>query len=104
MNDLISREAAISAIYACHSMGSAIKDFVKYGYTDAFTQGILDAVSAIDNLPSDQPDRKRGRWVHHDGGYSDHYECTACGEAIVLTGMWNFCPNCGADMRREEDG
>lgn len=42
---------------------------------------------------------RHGRWVHHNGGYSDHFECTACGEDIVLTGKWRFCPNCGADMR-----
>ena len=41
---------------------------------------------------------KHGRWVHHNGGYSDHFECTACGEDIVLTGKWRFCPNCGAQM------
>lgn len=46
---------------------------------------------------------KIGKWVHHDGGYSDHYECTACGTPIVLTERWKFCPNCGADMRDEEE-
>ena len=41
----------------------------------------------------------RGEWIHHKGGYSDHYECTVCKKAIVLTERWNFCPNCGADVR-----
>ena len=44
----------------------------------------------------------RGEWIHHKGGYSDHYECTVCKKAIVLTGRWNFCPNCGADMRGKD--
>ena len=42
-----------------------------------------------------------GRWMHYEGGYSDHYECTACGEDIVITGNWKFCPNCGAKMDGE---
>ena len=41
---------------------------------------------------------RHGRWIHHKWGYSDHYECTACGKPIVLTAKWDFCPNCGAQM------
>ena len=42
-----------------------------------------------------------GRWIHFEGGYSDHYECTACGRDIVITGRWEFCPLCGAKMDGE---
>lgn len=32
------------------------------------------------------------------------YFCTACGEDIVLTGRWNYCPMCGAKMDGEQNG
>ena len=53
--------------------------------------------------PVDAVPVRHGRWIHHKGGYSDHYECTACGKPIVLTAKWDFCPNCGADMRGEHE-
>lgn len=58
------------------------------------------AMIAQVNLMPTIEERKKGKWIHHDGGYSDHYECTACGRDTVLTeGKWRYCPNCGADMR-----
>lgn len=54
-------------------------------------------------LPSAQPERKKGHWIEVD----DHYNrisgrCSACGWESHLyeddvVGM-NFCPNCGAKM------
>lgn len=58
----------------------------------------LGRVETVDAVPV-----VHGRWIHHKGGYSDHYECTACGKPIVLTAKWDFCPNCGADMRGEHE-
>lgn len=48
----------------------------------------------------------RGRWIAHEGGkfvgfpYM-HYECDQC-RAFEPTET-NFCPNCGADMRGEQE-
>ena len=56
-------------------------------------------VYTILNAPTvDAVPVKHGRWIHHKGGYSDHYECTVCGKSIVLTAKWDFCPMCGARM------
>lgn len=52
----------------------------------------------------EEPEHKTGKWIHHEGGYSDHYECTACGKAIVLTGRCNYCPNCGSYNGGEDNG
>ena len=47
--------------------------------------------------------REKGEWVY------DHwceFKCSKCG-ALSKTeprGEENFCPNCGADMRRRENG
>ena len=50
-----------------------------------------------DALPSAQPERKKGRWIDMD----DHVMCSCCG-ATHYGSDKNFCPNCGADMRRNE--
>lgn len=45
-----------------------------------------------------QPERKKGRWIDMD----DHVMCSCCG-ATHYGSDKNFCPNCGADMRGEQD-
>ena len=60
----------------------------------------LDEAPAIDAAPV-----RRGEWVEEMEAIPwceddcDVYErCSVCGE--TSHGMSNFCPNCGADMRR----
>lgn len=64
-------------------------------------------------LPSAQPEHKRGEWIGHpikgtDSLSIDKDTCSHCGERfyqIAETGVvWNFCPNCGADMRGKQNG
>ena len=49
-------------------------------------------------LPSAQPERKTGRWndVTKSGGCF-LYECSECKNLFLVD--FNYCPNCGADMR-----
>lgn len=61
----------------------------------------------IKQLPSAQPERKRGFWwVIEKGekGYSaGDFRCSVCGKPNAsYTPTPNFCPNCGADMRGGE--
>ena len=58
----------------------------------------------IEDLPSAQPERKRGKWKPYR---CDMYECSECGYIYTeLTDRHrcgaNYCPNCGADMREDE--
>lgn len=61
----------------------------------------------IDAMPTIE-ERKTGKWIEVDDAYNRiRGRCSVCGwEAHMyeddVVGM-NFCPNCGADMRGEEE-
>lgn len=80
MVDLISRQAAIDAIM-CEP-------------TDAHYPSWY--AKRLEQLPSAQPERKKGRWIDMD----DHVMCGCCG-ATHYGSDKNFCPNCGAKMGEE---
>lgn len=86
--DCISRQAAIDAAERESQVDGA------YGYMD--TKSIVDM---LNDLPSAQPDRKKGKWLYHES--IDVFECSVCGHQMVRN-IFNYCPWCGADMRTSE--
>jgi len=80
MSDLISRQAALDAVNDC---GICI-------------QKILD-------IPSAEPERKKGEWIDGMPYVNSHWRvCSECHQsAPESAGGYNFCPNCGAEMRGE---
>ena len=60
------------------------------------------------NLFTIEPERKKGEWKPFDLTYGRSiYACSCCRNSTeVPTDMgeplYNYCPNCGADMRGEE--
>lgn len=66
-------------------------------WADAYRQmiDILDDEPAADVRPV-----KRGEW----GSDMSTAKCEHCGHAFpAFMRLYNYCPNCGADMRPEED-
>jgi len=59
--------------------------------------------------PSDFPtieERKIGRWLPDNrpgGGFWVCSECKFPSEAFTANVLYKFCPNCGADMRGEQN-
>ena len=55
-------------------------------------------------LPSAQPERMRGKWINRSLNTLypewERYTCSVCGKH---SNSYDFCPNCGADMRGEQD-
>ena len=56
-----------------------------------------------------EPERKKGKWIKLDmhAHLADH-KCTACGQECYVPTcmgepMYTYCPNCGADMRGDND-
>lgn len=58
----------------------------------------------IDDAPTIAP-VKHGRWIGIDDYPYETWECDQCGCIYEEMPSWtpNYCPNCGADMRGEED-
>lgn len=52
-------------------------------------------------------EQKKGKWIKMSDADGIYWACSECGEDIPRTesiDKINFCPNCGADMRGEENG
>ena len=96
MSKLIELDAAIAETW---------KDT---GYSDPLNvmtaiRDRLEALPTVDAVPV-----RHGRWVYHpEIGWGSTWLCSECGEKTVETVMGeprdNFCPMCGADMRKDGD-
>ena len=111
MDDLISRQDAIDALK--HN-----QDVYSHNFHDdpinKYTAAIIAAdIDSLVNLPSAEPERKRGKWILSDiqnpedvrnGNYV--YICSNCSHSDIhaKTTVVPFCWHCGADMRGEQDG
>ena len=70
---------------------------------------ISDIKMVCDRMPTvDAVERKRGRWipiVKGERGYSaGDFRCSVCGEPCKCYHLTHFCSNCGAEMRKGEEG
>lgn len=72
---------------------------------------VEDIARILNDMPtiSLEPERKTGKWIEQDDGWDGiYYECSVCREPFTLIdgtpsdNLYNFCPNCGADMRGEQ--
>ena len=59
------------------------------------------AVNVIKELPSAQSERKKGKWI--DGAIPTYAVCSECAYQEGYAYENNYCPNCGADMRGEQE-
>jgi len=104
MSDLISRQAAIDALKEHRALycDNTPDTFSKLSYAEKSRVDELDtAIATLVNLPSAQPERIRGRWIEKPHVHGVAY-CSLC-DYELHTNDTNFCPNCGADMRGEQD-
>ena len=104
-DDIISRHAAIRAI--CEKSCLSLKP----------CGAECPEVIALKELPSAEPERKKGKWTEKHHVYSDEEyvieewqscRCSECGRYDTRPYMYyfsepRFCSWCGADMRGEAD-
>lgn len=93
MDDLISRQAAIELFE---------RELSKRYNTRERAIGFIGAKRILENVPTVQPERHAGKWISNDIDPEAWNFCSVCGESAI--DLYDFCPNCGADMRGEEHG
>ena len=110
MDDLISRQDAIDA-KAEFLNPNVIRETEEQTIIDgAYAKGWNACnsrwIESIRNLPSVEPEPKRGEWMRQETDYVWADVCSECGKAYIGENYdmfckppVNFCPNCGADMR-----
>ena len=95
MSDLISRQ----------DVARQLTKMMKDCFPDSDEE--LDAVvTTVYEIPSAEPERKKGEWRHLGG---DEWCCTNCGYVVSTEGAWErpkeqgkeYCEHCGADMKGE---
>ena len=67
----------------------------------------------VDECKAINVERKKGKWIYGEDEYGiDGYHCDKCGffvpwdyahTFINYIGNYNYCPNCGADMREVDE-
>jgi len=92
MNDSISRQAAIDVLAAMQGQCASKVALIQ---NSKIWQQIKD-------LPPAEPEQKKGMWERNPYSFTESYRCTRCGQK-VLDDYWNYCPNCGADMKGDRD-
>lgn len=99
MDDTVYRQAAIDAIFS--------EPLYKSGMKKRDADEVVPAIyEKIKSLPSAQPERNKGRWIHRGCGC---FECDKCGAQITLNAYtaekasdrFRFCHHCGAPMEDE---
>ena len=85
---------------------------VEYDLTEDFKDGVLTTLEMLKNEPAaDVRENVRGEWIEADLD-KNFIICSACKNAGYKDRMawrpeyaakyFNFCPNCGADMRGDK--
>jgi hypothetical protein len=90
MADYISREAALDFLIPTDDLSISSQD--QWALGDRFEK-FLESIPAADVRPvvhgGWKPNPRNPYWL----------DCTVCGYARPDRTVYNFCPNCGADMR-----
>ena len=117
-DDTISRRAALDAlneqIEQCNKALGSFDISLKDEFAIKVERASLKAYKEqLENLPTVQPQQMKGRWLPDNNFvYEMRFVCSVCKESEVVPTIgftkykpiWDFCPNCGAKMERNDDG
>lgn len=102
-DDVISRQDAIEVLnVGTELLRRVLDDTDVVGAERAKFEwglGLIESyIYDMEELPSAQPERKKGKWIEY---IPEHGKCPFCGNQVdLLSGRANnFCSECGADMR-----
>lgn len=101
--DTISRQAAIDTLNVDAELLRRVLDETDIVGTERakyeWGLGLIESnIADIKELPSAQPERRKGRW--RKGVCECGYDWA---KDAPISSVPNFCPQCGADMRQREE-
>ena len=74
----------------------------KDDYEGGIKDACVDILEKIENMPTIEPERKKGKWKDEDCHAATYkYCCSEC--KAHHRAMYDYCPSCGADMRGEQE-
>ena len=105
MSDLVRKQDAVTAI----------SDLLLIQLQGKRLPTWNEVYNAINGIPSAEPEQKKGEWKYskNEAGH-DGYFCSECEtfipwyyeyyhSAVDMIFDYKFCPNCGAEMRGEDE-
>lgn len=101
-SDYISRDAALKILNSVVIRYDELKPKNELIIIKSAMEKMADEiVKALANLPSVEPERKRGKWIDVPQYRGILFECDFC-HKYQGTIKYKYCPNCGAKMEVEE--
>lgn len=105
------KEKIMQSLKACEEWQndcSALLNITDYYRAEQGVQTFQMCIAFLENQPTIE-ERRKGKWIVFsppDDLHCGLVECPFCEEELIAEpNEYNFCPNCGADMReRREDG
>ena len=106
--DLISRQAAIEAIKEDKidlTNPNVVAVFKATGDFEKVETQVMTCDRHIEILKDLPSERKRGKWeITNLGAVGVFDSCSECKRVVKHKApFYNYCPNCGADMREVDD-
>ena len=104
MAEYIDKWSVINRLIDLENEFQQYKPF--HGFEHAMYRKICETEIAIGKMPAaDVEPVRHGRWVEQEKyAFGTMYDCSICDNRILDNGhSWNYCPNCGADMRGSND-
>ena len=88
--DTISRDGVIAEMEELNAVSF-------YEANEHSKETYYEIKNMIKTISPVTPSRRKGHWIEHE----KVYECSECQiiRAKGMTGKYNYCPSCGADMR-----
>lgn len=103
MSDLIDRQAALDALCDACTLASVKSECIFKNLESCMDHNAILDVPTIE-------ERKKGNWIIEPYGVEGMYihRCSECMNVLMVAPTnrpkYSYCPNCGADMRGEQDG